>query len=308
MKRYLQDLLQPVMPAERLAALRLLVGVFTAIYLFARSPALLGAARFSAAQFAPVGPVKLLSAPLPAAVVYVTVALTLVGAVAFVAGFKHRLLAPIYAALLIWVTSYRNSFGMIFHTENLFVLHVAVLACFDAASAYAASAPDVRPQPARRFGLAVRLMGLIAILCYFLAGVAKLRASGSSWVTGDALLNHVAYDNLRKALLGDALSPIGVFALHAAWLFKPLAFGSLALEVASPLAWLVPRLARPFAFAMWSFHLGVLLLMAIFFPYPLFFIAFAPFFEAERFVELVRRKLSRFVPRLAKKENQELVT
>ena len=102
-----------------------------------------------------------------------------------------------------------------------------------------------------------------------------------------------AIDRIRKALLGDALSPIGVFALHAAWIFKPLAFGSLVLELAAPLAWLVPRFAKLFSFAMWSFHLGVLVLMAIFFPYPLFFVAFAPFFEVERLALRVRRVVAR---------------
>lgn len=299
MKRWLLDLIQPVVPAERLGALRVLVGLFTAVYVFARAPSLVGAAHFSPSQFAPVGPVKLLSAPVAPTVVWITVLLTLPLAIAFVAGFKHRVLAPLFAALLVWTTSYRNSFGMIFHTENLFVLHVVVLSFTDAASAYAVDQKGDPPAAAPRFGLGVRLLGLVAVLAYFLAGVAKVRASGFGWVTGDALLNHVAYDNLRKALLGDSISPIGVVVLHAAWVFKPLAAGSMVLELLAPLAWIVPRLARPFSFAMWGFHVGVLVIMAIFFPYPLFFIAFAPFFHAERFVEAVRARVRSFRGRRA---------
>jgi hypothetical protein len=40
---------------------------------------------------------------------------------------------------------------------------------------------------------------------------------------------------------------------------------------------------------MWGFHVGVLALMAILFPYPVTFIAFAPFFRTERLIATARR-------------------
>lgn len=110
-------------------------------------------------------------------------------------------------------------------------------------------------------------------------------------MTSDTLLNQVAYDNLRKALLGDTYSPIGAWSLGHRWIFTPLAMMSLVLEVGAPLVLFSTRLGRLWAFGMWGFHMGVLALMAIFFPYPLFGLAFASFFEPEK---LIARAAARF--------------
>ena len=40
----------------------------------------------------------------------------------------YRVTAPLAALGMLWVTAYRNSWGMVFHTENLLVIHLAVLA------------------------------------------------------------------------------------------------------------------------------------------------------------------------------------
>jgi hypothetical protein len=76
--------------------------------------------------------------------------------------------------------------------------------------------------------------------------------------------------------------------------FPPLAGFSVAIELLAPLAVLSRRVGRWFALGMWGFHVGVLLTMWIFFPYPISFVAFAPFFDAERFVERVRARLPFF--------------
>ena len=49
------------------------------------------------------------------------------------------------------------------------------------------------------------------------------------------------------------------------------------------------RVAKAWSVGMWGFHLGVLALMAILFPYPVTFIAFAPFVRAERLAPRIRR-------------------
>jgi hypothetical protein len=289
MRRLLfDDVFRPLAPPERLAALRIFIGVFSAIYVMVRAPALASVAH-QTTGFAPVGPLRWLSHPLPPWCVYAVVAIACLSAVPFVLGFRFRLTGPLFAASLLWATSYRNSFGMIFHTENLFVLHVVVLAFTDAAAATSFDARSKRPvAPSRRFGVAIVAMSLITVLAYVLAGIAKLRVSGFDWITGDVLRNHVAHDNLRKLLLGDGYSVIGAWAVQHPWIFKPLAALTLALELLAPLAILSRRFAVIALGGVWLFHVGVLLVMWILFPYPLSGIAFLSFFSAERVVERVR--------------------
>ncbi len=281
-ERVLAGWFRPV-PAARLAALRLLVGGFALGYLVARLPMWLGLARFAPRDFQPLGVVALvLERPLGAgAIVALTVA-TIGLAVTFVAGVGHRVLAPLFAVALLGLTSYRNSWGMPFHTENLLVLHVLVLALAPAADAWSVDAWR-RPAPAaERSGWPLRLMAAITILTYVLAGIAKLRLGGLEWAQGVALRDQVAVDNLRKLLLGASTSPIAMPFLRHPWLFEGLAIGTLVVELGAPLALLGRRLAWAWALAAWGFHLGVLALMTIVFPYSLGFLAYAPLFACER--------------------------
>jgi hypothetical protein len=134
---------------------------------------------------------------------------------------------------------------------------------------------------------------VITVFAYVLAGIAKLRVSGSDWATGDILRNHIAHDNLRKLLLGDSYSKLGAWTARHGWLFPPLAVMTLVVELGAPLALLRGRIAKGWSLAAWSFHVGVLALMWILFPYQLFFVAFASFFEPERWVARVGRTFAR---------------
>ena len=272
-------------PATRLAALRLLVGGFATVYLAARVVHLVSFIDFPARNFQPIGVVALLSAPLPPALVVGLTLLSVPLALAFTLGWRFVVTGPAFAAVLLWVLTYRNSWGMIFHTENLLVLHVLVLGVTRSADAWSLDArrdPHAAAAAAHAHGWPVRLLAVLTLVTYVLAGVAKLRLSGLSWVGSDLLRNYVAYDNLRKLELGDAYSPLGAALVRQAWLFPPLAAASLALELLAPVALLGPRLARVWSIGAWGFHVGVLAVMAIFFPYPLFGFAFAPLFAAER--------------------------
>jgi hypothetical protein len=254
------------------------------VYLAVRLVHLVSFVDFPAASFRPVGVVAALAAPLPGwAVVAAAVATVPLGAM-FTLGWRFAVTGPLFAATLLWVLSYRNSWGMIFHTENLLVVHVLVLALGRSADAWSLDARRRPPPPGAdaAHGWPVRLLALATVGTYLLAGVAKLRLSGLSWIGSDLLRNYIAYDNLRKLELGDWYSPLGAALLPHAWLFPPLALFSVAFEVLAPLALLGPRLARVWALGAWAFHVGVLAVMAIFFPYPLLGLGFAPLFAPER--------------------------
>lgn len=277
-------------PAERLALLRLLVGGFALVYLCVRAVHFQRVSHLPPESFRPVGVVSVLSAPLPLWAVQSLLGAAIAAGAAFVAGYRFRVAGPVFGALLLWVLSYRSSWGMVFHTENLLALHVIALGLGAAADAHSLDARAARasserapaPAPDGRYGWPIRLLCAITVMSYFIAGVTKLRNSGLDWATSDILRNYIAYDNVRKIALGDTHSPLGGALVRYRFLFPPLALASLAMELGAPLALFSRRVAVVFCSAAWLFHLGVLLTMAILFPYPLLGVAFAGFFELEK--------------------------
>lgn len=271
-------------PASRLAILRILIGGFATAYVIIRAPALADFSGRSDWQFAPVGVVNILADPLSGAAVQALVALTAVAGIAFICGWRYRWTAPIFAVLLLWTLTYRNSWGQVFHTENLMLMHVIILALSPAADAISLDQRRTRIQPEEdgRYGWPIRLMCLVTVLAYFISGQTKLRNAGLDWITTDSLRNHVAYDNLRKAELGDTHSVLGGWMVRHGWLFHPFAAFALTVELLAPIAMLTNRLGRIWSAAAWTFHLGILAIMAILFPYPIAGIAFAPFFQVEK--------------------------
>lgn len=270
-------------PAARLALLRIAVGGFALVYLLWRFGALTSVAHFQPAEFIPVGVARWIPEPLPKAWVPSLVLLAMPVGAAFVAGFQYRVSGPLFAALFLWVTTYRNSWGMIFHVENLVVLHLLLLALAPAADALAWDSRG-RPEPAShgRYGWAIRGMTAVTAASYVLAGIAKLKFAGPAWVHGDFLRQQIAHDNLRKIELGSIHAPLGAMLVQYGAPFGVLALLSLSLELGAPLGLLGRRVARAWVAGAWAFHVGVAGLMAIIFPYQLTLIAFMPYFELER--------------------------
>jgi uncharacterized membrane protein YphA (DoxX/SURF4 family) len=283
-------------PAERLAALRVLIGTFGVVYLAARSVHIANVARLPTGRFEPVGVITVLDEPAPLWAVRLVVAVTLVAGVAFVAGWRYRVAAPIYAIGMLVALSYANSWQHVAHTENLLVLHTAVLAIAPAAVVWSRDARRSTrewPEQSAVFGWPVRLITLLTVTTYVLAGVAKLRHGGFDWVTGDVLRNLIAHDNLRKIMLGDVHSPFGGWIVGYGWMFPPVSVLSLAVELGAPLALLGGRIRLVWVAAAWLFHVGVLLLMAILFIYPLSVVAYASMLQPEVVARRVGGAISR---------------
>lgn len=285
MKRVLGWWFTPA-PAERLAAVRILVGAFAFFYLTSRLAMFLGYARFPARDFVPLGVTRLLDAPLSSGAYHAVLAVTIVLAALFVVGAFYRVVAPLFAIALLFILTYRNSWSMPFHTENLLALHVIALAVAPAADAWSVDARRHRDtavaSPSETYGWPLKLMAALTCLTYVLAGVAKLRIGGVAWAEGEFLRDQVAVDNLRKVLLGSDASPFATPLLEHAWLFEVMAIATLAVELGAPIALAGGRIALAWAVMAWGFHVGVVLLMAIVFPYPIVWIAFAPLFASER--------------------------
>ncbi len=299
-----------VAPAERLAAVRILVGGFAVVFLLVSAPKFWALASFPAAELAPVGPLSWLDAPCAPAVVYGAFVACVLSGIAFTLGVGYAVAAPLFAALLLLLTTYRSSFGMKFHTENLLVLHVLLLAAAPAADAWrwrargrgrAEARGRAVPSPHGRYGWALCAMSVVTVITYALAGVAKLRNGGWEWMNGDLLRAQIAYDNARKIELGSLHSPLGAALVRVGWVFPILGWLTMAVELLAPLALLGRRWASGWAALAWGFHAGVLAVMMIGFPYPLTFIAYASLFRAERLGELrlVRRLFGSWLPATA---------
>ena len=263
----------------RLAALRVLVGLFGTIFLIVRTGYLFGVARLSPARFDPIGPLWFLHRPVPVALVQVVVVVAIALGAMFTLGWRHRFTGPLYAIALLAITTYDNSWQHIAHAENLFALHTLVLGFTPSADAWSLdarrSAVGASAVGDEAYGWPVRLISLITVCTYLLAGWAKLRHGGLHWITGDVLRNQIAQDNVRKSLLGDRSSPIGRRLVLHGWVFPPLAAASVFVEMGAFLALMRGWPRRAWVSAAWLFHVGVLAIMAILFIYPLTGIAYA---------------------------------
>lgn len=273
-------------PATRLAALRLLVGAFATVFLIVRAPYVFDLAGLPAARFEAVGLLWWLTSPLPVAFVYAVVVAGVLAAVAATVGWCYRVSGPLAALLFLFIATYENSWQHVAHTENLVTLHLLVLGFAPAAEAWSLDCRrgrvHVPSSDEPRFGWPVRMMAVITVLTYVVAGIAKQRNGGFEWITGDVLRNQVANDNLRKIVLGDLYSPFGGWLVQYGWAFPPMALATMVIELGAPLALLRGKVRFVLLAGMWFFHLAILIVMAIMFIYPLTGIAYTPLLRPER--------------------------
>lgn len=274
--------LAPSAPATTPALLRLAVGGYHLWHVGRKRGLYAGVHRTDAESFDPVGPVRILRRPLPPVLADRLVDASLVTGALFTAGLGHRVVGPLHAALQTWNFSYRNSWSMVFHHENTLVLHTMVLAAAPAADALSADAlrRDRSLLPHRRswmYGATPTVMNAAVTLTYLIAGLAKFAGGdGARWVDGANMRGQIAFDALRKQMLGADTSPLGRALYPHRHLFTVLAAFSLVLEIGAPLAVLDRRLGRLFALGAFSMHWGIRAIMRITFPYHLSGVLYLP--------------------------------
>ena len=281
-------------PARRLAMLRILIGTFATVFLIVRSSYLFDISGLPAARFEPVGVLGWLDAPLPVWLVQSSLALAVLVGCATIVGWRYRVTGPLFAVLFMLLTTYDNSWQHVAHTENLAALHLAVLAFAPAGDALSLDERrDTRHRAAIavRYGWPVRLISMITVATYVIAGIAKQRNGGLHWITGDVLRNQVANDNLRKIVLGDTYSPLGARLVAHAWLFPPMALVTMFIELGAPLVLLRGKIRTFMVSSMWFFHVAILGVMAIVFIYPLTLVAYASLLRPERLADAVETRM-----------------
>lgn len=293
-------------PAERLAALRILVGGYAVVFLIARWPSFWSSPGLPARQFEPVGPLWWMGSPIDPTLARLGLVAVVVLGVLFVAGIGWRAVGPLFAVGFFVVAAYRVSWGHVIHSEHLAAWHLLVVGFAPAADAWRVgqggeragqrSEPPAGPaSQSARYGWPIKVMVVILVVTYVLAGWMKLRNGGGDWIDGHVLRNQIAYDNLRKELLGSQHSPIGGWLVQFGWVFPPLAWATVAIEFGAPIAFLGGRWRTAWATAAWGFHVGIVALMAISFPYQVSGIAYACLFHVERLIEPLIRRRPRFL-------------
>jgi hypothetical protein len=304
--------------STRLAALRIIVGVGACFYVTQRFDIFSDIAASPANVFEPAGVVALLRAPIPARLFVVLMVCTLLANLAFIVGWRFRRTGPLFAGLLLWLLCYRNSWSMIYHSDNLMVLHVIILGMTRSADALSVDALSVdtlrgwsitgvirrllgrarppasptvpglswfRPAWHWEYGYPIMLLCAVTAVTYLLSGIAKVAGeSGWGWALGDGLRSQVAFDGLRKELISDSASPLAFVLFNNVGLATLFGVGTLVIELGAPLALLDVRLGRVWALAAFSMHWGIFAIMGIVFWYHLLGIAFAPFLVDERVV------------------------
>lgn len=271
-------------PPERLATLRIIIAGFVTAYLAIRSPAFLTLVDNSSSRFEPVGVVGILDGPIDGGLFVVLFLGTVVVGMAATIGWRYRITGPLFAALVLFVTSYRSSWGQILWFEILMVLHLIVIGLTPASDAISLDdrrrgRPDRRAGP--RYGWPVALVSVITAVTYLIAGIAKLRYGGTAWIDGDVMRNHVAFSAARLEVFDATSSPVAERFLSAPVFGSVFAAGAVALELAAPLALRGGRIALTWATMTWLMHLVIALTMFVVFPYPLVGVAFASFFAID---------------------------
>lgn len=274
-------------PPQRLAVLRIAVGGYGLVNLIVSVGEFARLANRPADEFEPVGAATWLTGPVAPSTLWAFYAVSLLAAAAFTTGSWFRVSGPLFGLCTLGWASYHASWGQMLHFEHLLVLFALIIGLSPAADALQARSSSEAQTPAAhvRYGWPVRLLAIVTVVTYCLAGVAKLRAGGLAWVDGSTLANHIAYSATRQELLGEPRPPLASLAVRQTWLIQPMAVSSLAVELLAPLALLGGWFRRLWVPAAIVFHLGTLTTMFVFFPFNGLGFALLPLFRAERLVE-----------------------
>ena len=290
----------PAIDPTRLAVIRVLTGVFSLWYISRSGLWLKPFARKSADLFDPIGVTTLLDGPLASDVVVGLGLATVVTGVMFTIGLWWRVAGPLFAALLLFTVTYKNSWGMIFHTENTWVIHVLILGCTSSADRLAVD-PWIRrrfrapvlhllgfapgsAEPHWRFGWSIRMLQLAVTLPYVVSALAKVRGpSGWGWMLGENLRDQVGMNGIWYAMTKGHAEAITYHIYDYVWPWTVMAVLTLVVEFGAPLAMLHRRIGYAFVATVLGLHYGIFIVMGIGFKYQVTGVAYLCFFQWERF-------------------------
>lgn len=231
-------------------------------YLVVRSQALTSRPQ----TWEPVGVLAATNGPLPKLVLIGLWAISMIWALALSLRARRfeRILSPAAAIALVVLLTHRSSTGQILWFDILMLVHLVIVAISTLSNDQLVA------------GWVLRLAGLITVITYVLAGVAKLRIGGTAWVAQGALETHIAWSATRLEVLGGTASPFAGPLVELGVASTPLALVVLAIELGAPIALINRRLALLWSAAAWLMHVGIAASMFVVFHWPLTGAAFVP--------------------------------
>lgn len=237
-------------------------GVILLGYLVVRAPALLSRPQ----TWEPVGVLTEANGPLPQLVLVGLWLISMTWALALSLHARpfERILSPAAAIAVVVLLTHRSSTGQILWFDILMLVHLVIVAIGAVSNDRLVA------------GWVLRLAGLVTVITYVVAGVAKLRIGGTAWVAQGALETHIAWSATRLEVLGGTASPLAGPLVELGVASTPLALLVLAIELGAPIALINRRLALLWSAAAWLMHLGIAASMFVVFHWPLTGAAFMP--------------------------------
>ncbi len=286
-------------PAERLALLRIASGGFALWYLTSRFKMMERIVSSDSNFFEPVGLSSIFSYPMSPSLFMIILSVGIAFNIAFILGVKFNWTGPIFAIMLLFLLSYRNSWSMVYHNRIALVLHVLVIGFVSAADAISIDALLKTKKGLLRqisfhwrYGWPIKLICAATLLTYFLSGVAKLAGDLAwDWVSGSAMRSQVAIDAIRKDVLGDTGSVLFEWLYPYTWIFLIMGLLTFLLELGAPLAFSNKKTGMLWAILTWLMHWGIFFVMGIRFRYQMSGLIFLSFFEIEKPLEYLKKKL-----------------
>lgn len=210
-------------------------------------------------------------------------AVALVAGVTTLVGLRTRLSAAVFALSTWFLVSHEGSYGEVHHTEIVVAMFLLFLALSPSGRRLSLDALRRGAAPAGRTDMAVWPLRLTQVLLawgYVSNAVAKLAYGGLAWMNGYTLQRQL----LETGLQWDR--PLGVWLARHHDLCVALSIGTIAFELAFPLALFAPR-ARPWLLgAGVAFHLAIWWAMNVAFLQHI--VLYAVFVDFERLAGRVR--------------------
>lgn len=235
--------------------------------------------------------IRLLSAVVPRdawpAVVHGAWALSVVAGIATLVGWKTRASALCFALSTWLLVSHAGSYGQIQHAEVVLSMFLLFLGLSPSGRRLSLDAKLGGPVTGTRDDAVwpLRLTQLLLAWSYFSNAVAKLAHSGLEWLNGYTLQQHL----LSMSLLWER--PLGTWLARQHELSALLSVGTLAFELAFPLAVFVPRSRSVFLVAGIVFHLATWVTMNVVFLQHV--VLYATFVDFEDLAARLRERKSR---------------
>jgi hypothetical protein len=171
----------------------------------------------------------------------------------FIVGIRTR-----WAAGGVWAiqTVFMNTgFLSIYGLDRYFhaFIFVCLFAPLDSVWSWESARRGPRPEPTTESLIALRVLQIVLLATYLIAGAAKMR--GTDWWTGDAIWRAVNVPDFRQwDMLWLAHFPVAL---------KLLCWGTLALEGGYFFAVWIPGLRRPWALGVITLHIGIAIFMGL---------------------------------------------